>query len=225
VAEAAPRAGVRLSVHAPYYINFNSPDPDKVKASQTRLLRAARIGWICGAGSVIFHAAFYMGSPPDEVYAAVKKYLAEVVSDLDREANRICLRPEVMGRTGQFGTIDELLRLSTEFERVLPAFDVAHWHAREGRFNSYPEFVAVLKQIGDALGRRGLENMHIHFSGIQYGKSGERRHLNLGESDFQYRDMLQALLDVGAGGLVVCESPNLEEDALLLKQTYAGLSP
>ena len=224
VAEAAKQAGIRLSVHAPYYINLNSAEPDKVTASQGRLLRAARIARICGAESVIFHAAFYMGSPREDVYAAVKKYLAEVVAELDKEANRIWIRPEVMGRAAQFGTIDELLALSAEFERVLPAFDVAHWHAREGKFNSYPEFAAVLQQIEDKLGRRGIENMHIHFSGIKYGRSGETRHLNLEESDFHYRDMLKALWDFGARGMVVCESPNLEDDALLLKKTYASVS-
>jgi deoxyribonuclease-4 len=66
--------------------------------------------------------------------------------------------------------------------------------------------------------------MHIHFSGIKYGKNGEIRHLNLSDSDFHYDDMLKALCDVGARGLVVCESPNLEEDAQLLKKTYAALS-
>jgi deoxyribonuclease-4 len=223
VAEAARNAGVRLSVHAPYYINFNSDEPDKVKASQERLLRAARIGWICGAESVIFHAAFYMGKAGADVYPVVKKCLAEVVQELDREGNRIWVRPEVMGRVGQFGTIDETLRLSTEFERVLPALDVAHWHARDGRFNSYPEFATVLAQIEDKLGRRGIENLHVHCSGIKYGKRGELRHLNLAESDFNYRDLLRAFRMFGAKGLVVCESPNLEEDALVLKQTYAGL--
>jgi deoxyribonuclease-4 len=224
VAEAARKAGVRLSVHAPYYINFNSAEPDKVRASQERLLRSARIGWICGAESVIFHAAFYMGMAGADVYATVKKYLAEVVRELDQEDNRIWVRPEVMGRVAQFGTIEEILSLSTEFERVLPALDVAHWHAREGRFNSYPEFATVLTHIEDKLGRRGIENLHVHCSGIKYGKRGELRHLNLGESDFQYRDLLRALRAAGAKGLVVCESPNLEEDALLLKQTYADVS-
>jgi deoxyribonuclease-4 len=224
VGDAASKAGIRLSVHAPYYINLNSAEADKVQASQERLLRAARIAWVCGAESVVFHAAFYMGSAPENVYATVKKYLAEVVRQLDREGNRVWVRPEVMGRAGQFGTVEEALNLSTEFERVLPAFDVAHWHARDGRFNSYAEFAAVLKRIEGKLHRRGIENMHIHFSGVQYGRSGEIRHLNLGDSDFLYRDMLRALRDIGARGLVVCESPNLEEDALLLKKTYAGLS-
>ena len=224
VAEVARQTGIRLSAHAPYYINFNSPDPDKVKASQKRLLATARIGSFCGAESAVFHAAFYMGSPPEDVYLRVKKCLAEVIGELDKEGIRICLRPEVMGKGSEFGTVEEVLRLSNEFENVLPAVDVAHLHARDGAFNSYPEFLAVFKQIEDKLGRRGLDNMHVHFSGIKYGKAGEISHLNLRDSDFHYEDVLKAFRAVGAKGLIICESPDREGDAVLLRDTYGQLS-
>ncbi len=223
VAEVAKKAGIRLSAHAPYYINFNSPDPDKVEASKQRLLLTARIGSICGAESAVFHTAFYMGSPPSEVYDRVRKCLTDVIQQLDKDKIRIWVRPEVMGKGSEFGTIDEVIRLSNEFERVLPALDVAHWHARDGKFNSYNEFIEVFHQIESGLGRRGLDNMHVHFSGIKYGKSGEISHLNFGDSDFNYTELLKAFRDVNAKGLVICESPNLEQDAVLLRDTYKEL--
>ena len=65
--------------------------------------------------------------------------------------------------------------------------------------------------------------MHIHVSGIAYGKKGEIKHLNLEESDFHYAELLKALKDYDARGLVICESPNLEADALLLQATYNTL--
>ncbi|MBA7517999.1 hypothetical protein ES705_10064 [subsurface metagenome] len=68
-----------------------------------------------------------------------------------------------------------------------------------------------------------MENMHIHVSGIAYGAKGERKHLNLKESDFQYAELLKALRDYDVKGIVICESPNLEEDALLLQATYNTL--
>jgi deoxyribonuclease IV len=224
VARAAQLSGVRLSEHAPYYINFNSSDAEKLKNSKRRLLEAIRVAPLLGAESVVFHAAFYMGRPPEEVYRRVKEGLTEVIGQLDPEARGVWIRPEVMGKGSEFGTIDEILRLSGEFEQVLPAIDVAHWHARDGKFNSYSEFTAVLKQVKDSLGRRGIENIHIHCSGIRYGKSGEISHLNLKESDFKYVELLRALKDTGARGRVICESPNLEADALLLSETYQNLT-
>ena len=139
---------------------------------------------------------------------------------LKRETNRVWIRPEVMGKPSQFGTIEEVLNLSIKLEGVAPCIDFAHWHARSGRFNSYPEFTSILQEVEERLGRAALDNMHIHASGIAYGKKGETKHLNLKESDFQYAELLQALKDYDAKGMVVCESPNLEEDALLLQETY-----
>ncbi len=223
VAETAAREGVKLSAHGPYFINLNAREPEKITASQGRILQTARIAAICGAESIIFHAAYYLGDPPEKTYSAVKKYLGEVMDQLKRENNRVWVRLEVMGKPSQFGTIDEVLRLCTELEGVGIGMDFAHWHARSGRANSYPEFTSVLQQIGQRLGDQALNNMHIHVSGIAYGEKGERKHLNLPESDFKYAELLKAFKDYDVKGIVICESPNLEEDALLLQETYNKL--
>ena len=220
VAEVAARKGVKLSAHAPYFINLNAHEPEKIRASQDRIIQTARIALLCGAESIVFHAAFYLGDTPEETYSNVRKSLEEVIRQLKRENNRVWIRPEVMGKPSQFGTLEEVLDLCTELERVAPCIDFTHWHARTGAFNSYPEFTSVLQRVGERLGRAALDNMHIHVSGIAYGKKGEINHLNLQESDFQYAELLKALKDYDAQGIVICESHNLEEDALLLQETY-----
>ena len=223
VAEVATREDIKLSAHAPYFINFNAHEPEKISASQERLLQTARIASLCGAQSAVFHTAFYLGDPPDKAYNTVKKYLEEVVHQLRRENNRVWIRPEVMGKNSQFGTVEEILNLCAELEGLAPCIDFAHWHARTGRFNTYHEFASILLQIKERLGRAVLDNMHIHISGIAYKEKGEIKHLNLKESDFQYIELLKALKDYEAKGIAICESPNLEEDALLLQATYNTL--
>jgi deoxyribonuclease-4 len=220
VAEVASRRGVKLSAHAPYFINLNAHDLEKVRASQDRILQTARIAFICGAESVVFHPAFYLDDPPEEAYERVKQHLVEVLNQLRRENNPVCIRLEITGKDSQFGTLEEVLRLSTELEGVAPCLDFAHWHARTGKFNSYSEFAAILLQVRERLGSAALENMHIHISGISYGKKGEINHLNLAQSDLRYTELLSALKDYEVKGMVICESPNLEEDALLLQTTY-----
>jgi len=223
VGETAVRTGVRLSAHAPYYINLNSQDIEKVRASQSRILQTARIAALCHAESVVFHPAFYIGQPSETVYETVKQHLGEVLSQLEREDIQICIRPEVTGKSSQFGTIEELVNLSAGLTGVSPCIDFSHWHARTGKFNSYPEFEAILLQLKQRLGDEALENMHIHVSGINYGQKGELNHLNLEESDFRYKELLGVLKDYDVKGMLICESPNLEEDALRLQAAYNGL--
>jgi len=223
VAETAKSEDVRLSAHGPYYINLNAREPEKVAASQQRILQTARIAAVCGARSVTFHAAFHLGGPPEKTYQAVKKNLAEVLHQLKKEANSIVIRPEVMGKPTAFGTLDEVLKLCSELEGTGICMDFAHWHARTGESNSYPEFAAILEQIKQRLGDQALANMHIHISGIAYGKKGELKHLNLKDADLQYIELLRALKDYEVKGIIICESPNLEGDALLLQETYHSL--
>ncbi len=223
VAETATKLGVKLSAHAPYFINLNARESEKIKASQERILQTARIASLCGANSIVFHTAYYLGDPPEKTYSAVRKHLGEVMNQLRRENNRVWIRPEILGKPSQFGTLDEVFNLCTELEGVAPCIDFAHWHARTGGFNSYQEFASILQQVKERLGRAALDDMHIHVSGIAYGKKGEIKHLKLKESDFQYAELLQALKDHDAKGTVICESPNLEEDALLLQATYNTL--
>jgi len=223
VAEVATEEGVKLSAHAPYYINLNAHEPEKITASQERLYQTARIAALCGAQSAVFHTAFYLGDEPGKAYDIIKNSLEELIRRLEREKIRIKLRPEVMGKPSQFGTVEEIVRLCNELDGLAPCMDFAHWHARSGGDNSYEEFISTLKQLEEGLGRAALEDIHIHVSGIHYGPKGERKHLNLEESDLQYVELLQAIRDYNVGGLIICESPNLEEDALLLQKTYNDL--
>jgi deoxyribonuclease-4 len=221
--KVAADKGIRLSAHAPYFVNLNARDLQKIAASRERILRTSRITSILGGDSVVVHTAFYMGDPPHEAYATVKQNLKLIVSKLRSEGNHMWIRPEVMGKNASFGTLDEVLNLSAEVAGVAPAVDFAHLHARTGEFNSYGDFIALLEHIEKRLGRAALENMLIHISGIEYGPKGERKHLVLAESDLKYVELLKALKDCKVAGSVICESPNREEDALLLQQTYRAL--
>lgn len=224
VKATAEELGIRLTVHAPYYINLNSPEPEKVEASKERMLQAARVGYACGAESICIHAAFYMKADPEVVYQRVKEGFTEVTEILKKEDVKVWMRPEVMGKLTQFGTVEETVRLSTDVPGVLPLVDFAHLHARSiGEYNTYDEFCQVLEQMKNGLGQEALERLHLHVSGIEYGEKGERKHLIFDEADFNYKGLLKALKDYNCKGFVICESPNQEDDALLLKQTYEAL--
>ncbi len=222
---ASEEHGVALSVHAPYFINLNA-DGKQWPASRERLTKAARAGFKAGATDIIFHPGTYFGQPPEKVYQVARERLAGVMAELRAEGNTVTLRPETMGKSALFGTLEETIELSRDVEGVLPCIDFAHLHARrgDGSFNSYAEFLESLKLVAAGLGQRGIQHLHIHMSGIEYGAKGERNHLMLKEADIKYRDLLRALIDLGAGGRVMVESPDQQVDAVLMQKVYRQIS-
>ncbi len=221
VKEAAQKYDVALSVHAPYYINLNSREPEKITASIERIYQSARIGNLCGADSIIFHPAYYHKDNSETVLKRVIKSLEELTQRLKDENIPVFLRPETTGKPTQFGDLRETVEMARTVDNVLPCIDFSHLHARStGQYNTYEEFCDILSHIEDKLGRFGLENLHCHISGIEYGPKGEKNHLILEESDLNYKQLLKALRDFNVSGRVICESPNLEEDALLMQKFF-----
>ncbi|MDA0524658.1 TIM barrel protein [Methanococcoides alaskense] len=223
VRQAAEEENVALSVHAPYYINLNSAEEEKIEASIERIYQSARIGALCGASSIVFHPAYYLGQSSEKVMEKVNGLLEGLTSRLTDEGIDVVLRPETTGKATQFGSLEETLMMATDIEGVMPCIDFSHLHARScGEYNTMEEFRSVLESVENALGRDGLDNMHCHVSGIAYGEKGEKNHLVLQESDLNYSDMMTAFREFHIKGLVICESPNLEDDALLLKKTFSN---
>ena len=211
-----------LTCHAPYFINLNSLEKPKVKASIERILNSARILNLCGGYSVCFHPGFYMKTDKKTAYDNVKKNLKIIIDTLKGENNSIWVRPETTGKATQFGDVDEILQLSQELDNVMPCIDFAHFHARtNGKYNTYKEFASILEAIEKKLGKKGLENMHMHVTGIAYGEKGEKHHLTLKESDLKYEELIKAIKDFNVKGIAVSESPNIEQDALLMKKIYS----
>jgi len=223
VRELADSLEVGLSAHASYYINLNSPEPEKVRASRQRLLSAARITWMCGGESVVFHAGWRHGDRPERAYEAIRGHVAELAQLLREEGVGIRLLPETTGKVAQFGDLDELLLLAHDVPGVEPCVDFAHLHARHGRMNTDEEFADVLRQVGDTVGAAGLRRLHVHVSGIDYGTHGEIKHLPLGESDFNYTALLRVMAGLGVAGRVICESPTNHEDAVILARAWSAM--
>lgn len=215
---------IHLSAHGPYWINLNSQDESKLQKSIERVLNTARKGNTCGCKTVTFHPAYYLKQDPKKVYDFVKKQLEFISNKMDEEEIKLRVSLETTGKVSQFGTVEEIVSLSKEIKNIWPCIDFAHLYARSlGKINSYEDFSKVLDTIENGLGKKGIKNMHIHLSGIAYGNTGERNHLNLPDAKINYKAVLKALKDYKAEGILICESPNLEEDALLIQKAYESL--
>ncbi len=212
---------VSLSVHAPYYINLNAEDLEWPK-SRKRLFDAAYFGYLAGATDIVFHPGSYFKTDRLIVLNKVMPRLQDLVKELQSKEIKVTLRPETMGKSAMLGSLEDLLVISKECEMVFPCLDFAHLHARkgDGSNNSEKEWNIVLDLYSEALGKDALTKLHIHLSGIEYSDKGERKHLPISEADLDIKALFKALKNHSANGRIMCESPILEEDALLMKNTW-----
>lgn len=216
--------GFLLTSHGPFYINLNSKEEEKIEASVQRIIETAQAANDFGGYSITYHAAFYMGGNKETVYQQVKKQTAKIIAALEQEKIDVWVRPETTGKATQWGDYEEIIRLSKEFEQVLPCVDFSHIHARTGgEYNTYDEFCLILDRISKELGQKAIDNFHAHLAGIDYTAKGEKRHLILQDSDMNYKDLLKALKSFGVKGALVCESPNIEVDTKILRDYYYSI--
>lgn len=216
---------VSLSVHAPYFINLNATDEEWPK-SRKRLMDAAHYGYLAGTTDIIFHPGSYFGNTPSEVLKVALPRLEGCVQELQKNGDKVTLRPETMGKSAMLGSFEDALTMSKAVDMVQPCLDFAHLHARpgDGSMNTYDEWARLLERYGKALGTAALKKLHIHLSGIEYGPKGEKNHLPLAEADLDLKALFKAMKDFGCGGRILCESPAMEEDALVMKKTWAKIS-
>jgi deoxyribonuclease-4 len=224
IKSAAAERDIALSVHAPYYINLNADDEEWPK-SRKRLMDSAKAGHFSGATDIIFHPGSYFGKPSDEVLKTALPRLEKCVEELRSDNNPVILRPETMGKGAMLGSLEDTLEMSS-IEGVEPCLDFAHLHARpgDGTMNTYQEWLDVFDIYQQALGSDSLTRLHCHLSGIEYSEKGEQNHLEIKESDFDLVALFKALKQVGARGRILCESPTLEEDALIIQNAWAEFS-
>ena len=215
--------GIPLTSHGPYYINLNAREQDKIDSSVERIIQTAKISDLCGAESMTFHAAFYMKDSPYDVFDLVEKSLNVIEERLSRLDIEIELRPELTGKTSQFGSLEELISLSKSVASCKPCMDFSHLYARTGSVNDYKGFCETLETLKSELGAQALKEMHIHISGISSNSKGDLKHLNLEKSKFNWKELMKALKDMDCTGYVICNSPNLEVDASMLKEYYKAL--
>jgi deoxyribonuclease IV len=215
VGEIARAAKIDLSVHAPYMINLASEDPNVISDSINRIRLSVDRAHALGAQIVVVHSAYYTKKyTKDETFELVKDACAGIL-DYMRDANITYthLGVELLGRQSQFGTVDELQKLQRELPRVRPVIDFAHLHARcDGCLHTVEDFARVLRTLSNG------NHVHIHFSGIEFSKGNERRHLPIDLPQFKL--LADALTQNGCDATIICESPLLEQDALKMQSFF-----
>lgn len=210
VGKIAKEKNLDLSIHAPYFVNLNSPEKPKVHASMQRILKCCEIGHYLGAKSIVFHSGYYGNnyakqSPEkqaeirEETFQNIKQRIIEMREKIKEKKWKVDLCPETMGKVNVFGSVEEISRLVKETECSF-CIDFAHILAREKKV----DYKKIITAFPD-------KKWHCHFSGIEYNEKGERHHLNLERKEWkELFDNLPKDKEI----TIVCESPNRIEDSV-----------
>lgn len=213
--------GIKLSLHAPYFINL-AGKRDVVEASIRRLNESIEAAYWMKAYVVVFHPGYYRDAPSKrEALKKTMDALGKVIEYREQiNAREVWLGPETTGKTSQIGDLNEVIELSRNLGGVRPVVDFAHLYARsEGKYiTSREHVIQVIEHVERELGSWALRPLHVHFSKIEYGRGGEREHHNLTEEGYgpDFGQVCRALCEMNVDAVVISESPVLEQDALLM---------
>ncbi|MCL2084527.1 MAG: TIM barrel protein [Oscillospiraceae bacterium] len=221
--ELMARSGIRLSLHAPYYIVLTNPDSfDKNVEHLRKSCRAAR--WM-GAGRVVVHTGFAGKDGREAAFRTAADTLTRALEILRSEGyGDITLCPEVMGKISQLGTLEEVLELCALDRELTPCVDFGHLYARTlGEFAGEEHFTRACEMMEAKIGLERARRLHIHFSRIEYRASGEYRHLTLEDKQFgpDFGPLASVLKPRGYEPVIICESRGTQaEDACRLRDTW-----
>lgn len=217
---------VWLSLHGSYFMNFCG-EKKIVEASKKRLIACATAAEWLNAQVVVFHPGFYGRKPRGEAFRNCLEALIDVARSMDNLGiENVKIGPETMGKTSQFGSLDEVLDLCREVERTQIVVDWAHLHAREdGRFKTSDDFRRVIEEVENRLGSEAARDMHCHFAKIEFTAKGEKRHRTLDEAEYgpDFGLLAEAIAEFRLRPIIISESPLLDLDAMRMRDTLRSL--
>jgi len=219
------KENVLISMHAPYYVNMCSKEPEKIDSSIERLVDSARVGEWMGAYRIVFHPGFYQNQKPEKALEIAKIAYQKLIERCEEESiKNYTFAPETTGKRSQLGNINEIISMCQNMEHFEPTIDFAHIHARgRGILNNKEDYNCIFSKLEDNL---DINRLHCHFTTIEYTHNGERRHHNLNEIDNygpNIKDLLINLLENDWKATIICETPLRDKDAMKMKEVYETL--
>lgn len=225
IGKAAQKAGIRLSIHAPYYINLSSADDTKRRNSIKYILNTLQVAHWMGADRIVVHPGTIGKYSRNEAMMLALPILAEAVKEAEASGlSDITICPEVLGKISNLGNLDEVLTMCGLDERMIPCVDFGHVHARSlGGLKTVGDYLTLFDTIENAIGFERTQKIHIHFSRIEFTAAGERKHHTLADTQYgpEFEHLARVLIQRKIEPVVICESRDrMAEDACILKEIY-----
>ena len=206
--------GIRISVHAPYYINLaNTANLEK---NYHYIKRSLELLQIMGGDRLVVHTGCQMQMTRAEALQNCRDILQIILQRLHEDGIEnywLCL--ETMGKYTQIGNLDEICDLcALDPKHLMPTVDLGHMNClAQGQL----DLPRVFEQI------KVFPQVHFHISFIEYNLKGEIRHVTLANEKYGFDlQLVMQLLRARPGhDVVISESDRImAQDSLRLRDFY-----
>jgi len=216
--EVAKKFNVRLSVHAPYYINLLSENEQTVEESKKRILDSMERASLMDADIVVVHGGYYGELNKKEALEKMMEQVKDIVDKVKSNGwDNVLVGFETSGRMKSFGTVEEIVKICKEVKGCGIVIDSAHIFARQGGKIDYSEIFEKIEPLK-------LEHVNMHFSGIRWrpadGGGNEWHHLPISVNQPPFEPLAKEILRRKVDATIICESPVLEQDSLIMKKVF-----
>ena len=213
IGELAAKLGIKLSVHAPYYINLNSEKKKVVEKSKFFILASLERANYMKAECVVVHPAYYGNFTKQQTFSNVKQQVEEILDEMKEREIKTKLALETMAKQSQFGSLDELIELCNQIgdKQLAVCVDFAHLFVRNGGKINYEEIFEKLRRF---------KIIFSHFSNVKYNLNTKKFvdvHVPLNHSP-PFEPLALQIAKRKGEIMLICESPLLEKDALKMKE-------
>lgn len=208
ISKIANKFKIQLSCHAPYWINLNSKEKEKIEASKQRILKSAERMHYLGGGLVVFHPGYYGDKGKDETFAIIVEEIKDIMKTIKERKWKVKLAPETTGKINVFGDLTEILELVKQTDCSF-TIDFAHILARSKGKIDYDDVYDKLKDF---------KELHCHFSGIEWGEKGEKYH-KVSEPK-EIKELVSEVLKRKKNVNIINESPDPIRDTLRIRDEF-----
>jgi deoxyribonuclease-4 len=216
VGKVAKELGIRLSAHAPYYINLLSDKKSIVHASVQRIIDTLDRAERMGADAIAVHAAYYGKLSKEEAQKGMEDVTKEILEKADKLGlKKVKLGYETMGKASQWGSLDEISALRKKFgARVIPYLDWGHLYVRaQGKI----DFEAILEHMK----KLGISHINSHFNSVKFSNASKQWvdvHTPIAEKHPDFAELAKLLVKRKTDITLISETPLLEQDAMSMKK-------
>lgn len=223
IGEEAKRAGIRMSLHTPYFISLSGIEQEKRLKSIVYIRDSLWAARLLGAGTIVIHTGSAAKIPREEAMRLAADTLLRTMDSVG--STDILLGLETMGKKNQLGTLEEVITLCKLDPHFVPVVDFGHLNARDcgGVFRTADDYTRVFDRIGCELGDDVARFLHCHFSKIEYTDKGEKKHLTFADEQYgpDFEPLAEALARDRLAPTIICESAGTQsEDARAMKAAY-----